>query len=419
MPIDELIISGILAATLIGQLVQIPLLGLDVPVWDVVAGILLLVGFWQSWRSGRLAVALKRPVVKALLIFAGVILISYLAAIPALVASTSGLIISLLYALRLICYLFLGVLLVSEISWSKAARYQRIIIWGSVLFIAVGLFELAIFPDFRIYDQLGWDPHQHRLIASFLDPNFTAIWLSGATGLFLSLFLVAKSKLQKVATGALIVFGLGATLLTLSRSGLLALAGVIASIAATRWQRWMWAGGLILIAALFLVPQIRGRLNGAFELDTTTRYRLASYEEAGTIIKRYPLLGIGYNTLKFRRYDVALPGTSKLISRFEDGLIRSDQLKSRADAGFDSSLLTILATTGIIGLGAFLWWVWLAVYGAWQYCRTSTTALYSRWFLAFTAGLFLSSWFVNAWLYPPILLLWLITMALADHEQQA
>jgi O-antigen ligase len=413
----RIIIASLLLASLIGVLAPVSLWGINILPLDLVVAGIVLIGGAVSARSGRLTQTLKLPTVRYLLIFMAVILLSWVAAIPAIAYSGQALAVSLLYAIRLIGYLAVGIILIAELDAKSINLSRPLIIWAGVVLSCIGLAELALFPDFQIYDHLGWDPHKHRLIGTFLDPNFTAIWLAGVIGLILAGFHISaslSSRLRDLFAGLLL---LAASFLTVSRSGLLALAGIFAAIGFSISRKWFWIIAVFGVLAVLLFPPLNSRLAGAINLDTTVRLRLNSWEGAATIIRQHPVLGVGYNTLKFRRYDSSLPGTSRLVSRFEDGVVRPEELANRADAGFDSSLLTLLATTGLVGLLAFLWWVWTAVVQSYRARQHNPAAVYSSWFLGFTAALFVSAWFVNAWFYPPILILWLIAWALSSKEQ--
>lgn len=410
----EILLGLLLGSALLGQLIQIPLLGLDIAPLDFVVGFSVIYGFWALHKDKQLPSLWKLPLVKIEFALIAAVMVSWLFAIPAIYSDASALVVSLMYAVRLCAYLVLPVILVGLLDVSKSQLHSKILLGAGVVMACFGFLQLALFPDFQIYDHLGWDPHKHRLIGSFLDPNYTAIWLSLMAGLSVAAFFgAAKSRFWFASITGLLVF---AALLTVSRSGLLALVGVFFAVAFLYFRKWalpLLLAGILLVTT---VPALSARISSAVSLDTTVRYRLESWEGALNVFKQNPLFGVGYNTLKFRRYEDALPGTSKLISRFEDGIIRSQQLTSRADGGFDSSLLTLLATTGTVGLLVFLWWVWRILAEALAHYQKHPNSIWSSWVISATAGLLLSSWFVNAWLYSPILLLWLISVALFQKE---
>jgi len=62
------------------------------------------------------------------------------------------------------------------------------------------------------------------------------------------------------------------------------------------------------------------------------------------IIKDNPLFGVGFNSLRFMKRDY--------------GFLNQDWQESHSGAGVDSSVLFVWATTGVFGLGIYLWLFW-------------------------------------------------------------
>lgn len=411
---DKPIILLVLLGTLAGQLVQFHLGGFEISLLDIGALFFLAAFVVTFLKDKDFRVFLITPPFKYLAIWVGVLLLSLVSILPLVNPSLLESLIAILYFGRLVAYLSVLPLICWPSPKVPLIRTDWIY-WSAILIVLLGVTQMAIFPDFQIYDHFGWDPHKHRLISSFLDPNFTAIWLvlifSLSTSVLASRRNLSFAPLLWVTT----VSSLLGIILTVSRSGWIALAVACAILVGVYFRKVglvVLVGGALLISTIAPLSQ---RLSGIIDLDTTARYRLESWEGALNIVRQYPLLGVGFNTLKFTRYDHALPGTSKVVSRFEDGIIRPAQISNRADAGFDSSLLTILATGGIVGLLAFLWMVWNMLLTALTKVTVSKLP-YSTAFWASTGALFVSSWFVNAWLYPPILLLWLIIFTLSYGE---
>lgn len=408
---NQFLLALVLLGTLAGQLIQFRLGGMELAVLDLVALVLFGTFIFYLVRYPDFRKFLATRSVRNLIIWVGVLLLSLLSILPTLGLSASETVIALLYLGRLVAYLSIWPL----ISWIKPFNrvlFVEWICWAGVLMVIFGITQMAIFPDFQIYDHFGWDPHKHRLIATFLDPNFTAIWLTTVFALSASALMSRMHRSSSVLLWITAISSIIGIILTVSRSGLIALAItclVLAVIYLNKKALLVFVG--LAVVASTLNP-ISSRLAGIINLDTTARYRLESWEGALNIVRQYPLFGVGFNTLKFTRYDYALPGTSKVVSRFEDGIIRPAQISNRADAGFDSSLLTLLATSGILGILAFLWMVWNMVVTIWPKLFAPDSA-YASAFLAITCALFVSSWFVNAWLYPPILIIWLILFSLS------
>ncbi len=400
-----LLLGGILA----GQLLQVTFGTIDIPLLDIFLGIGLLGLLISNKHNLRRLPSL--PLFWPIAFFAGAISLSLIFNLSALDSKTA-ILVSGLYLARTLAYFIFGLLLTLTPT-PNLNYFWKSFIWAGLLFSVIGFFQLAIFPDFQIFDHFGWDPHQGRLISSFLDPNYAATWLSLIIILG-SVLVVQKSSLQDKLPAALsTVAMLLAHLLTLSRTGLLALAGGLG------WVSWhkskLLTVGLFLLAvlAIFLSPRLQSRISGIWELDATVRYRLESWETGAMLFADHPVLGIGYNTLKYRRYENALPGTNRMTSGQSEATPDSG---SRADTGFDSSLLTVAATSGILGLLSFLWLILKSLLLAWANIKRRDSHIYSLWFIGITSSLLVSSLFINAWFYSPILLTWLIAMSLIQKE---
>src|SRR5690242_255082 len=111
--LDEILLALVLLATLLGSLVQIHVGGLGLEVIDLAIGIVVLVGGIASYKSGALQKALKQPTLRFLGLFIFIIALSWILSVPAIAYSGVATVVSLLYALRLIAYLFCGIIFIS------------------------------------------------------------------------------------------------------------------------------------------------------------------------------------------------------------------------------------------------------------------------------------------------------------------
>jgi hypothetical protein len=102
----------------------------------------------------------------------------------------------------------------------------------------------------------------------------------------------------------------------------------------------------------------------------------------------------------------------------KDGLVTDDsRVRSTAVLGYDSSLFTILASSGIVGLAVFI--ILLrqitlrSIYKTTSHFFRSYQAIY----ISFCAGLFAHSFFVNSFFYAPIMIIfWILTAILFMDE---
>ncbi len=195
--------------------------------------------------------------------------------------------------------------------------------WLKYLCLALailGFLQYLFIPDTRFLASLNWDDHYYRLISTVFDPNFL--------GLIFVLGLILFN-LQILPSLVLLI----ALLLTYSRSSYLSLIAVILAFALIKKKfKYLF---LILIFALLPVLPRPGGEGVKLERWFSVEQRLANYRESLQLIKLSPIFGLGFNTLRYYRGDPV----------------------SHAAAGLDSSLLFVLATTGIIGFLAYLNWL--------------------------------------------------------------
>ena len=134
----------------------------------------------------------------------------------------------------------------------------------------------------------------------------------------------------------------GGLLLTYSRGAYIAF-GTSAIAAIILLKQWKWLS-LFPVAAviLFLLPRPGGE--GINLLRTISVVgRLENNQAAVQLFLRSPVIGYGFDTIRYIR---------------ADSVNSLNGLLSNASAGFQNSYLFILVTTGIIGLIAYglLWW---------------------------------------------------------------
>lgn len=251
---------------------------------------------------------------------------------------------------------------------------RRYLLFFSSAVAGLGLVQYRFFPDTRWLAASGWDDHYYRLISPLLDPNFTGIIL--VLGLVLVYFTYPRSW-------PLYWLHLTALLLTYSRSSYLALfAAVAAVIFIKRKFIYLVFIGLFLLFLLFL-PRPGGE-GVKLERLTSARQRLSNYQLGRELWRQSPVVGLGFNTLRFYR----------------------DNPASRSAPGLDSSLMLVAVTTGVVGLAAYL----NLLFGLWQSggdaVKTSLTAL------------LVHSLFVNSLFYS-FIMVWLFSLATVYGSRKA
>jgi O-antigen ligase len=270
----------------------------------------------------------------------------------------------------------------------------------ALLLVIIGLAQLIFFPDLSLLAQAGWDPHQWRLVSTWLDPNFLGIFLV----LFFPLIFLWQHKVWRLFALTLVIISLAATQ---SRSALVA-AGAAALIFSPlllyvqrmhrRRSNLITAlsivGLLITISTVFIFT-LGPRLTGLVTIDPTVELRLISLASGWQVIRDHPVFGVGYNAYQF------VSGTVPAATNYS--------IHSRA--GVDNSWLTIGATTGLLGVILFLlpWAYLLRSFLFRSLVRHDPRALIGLYGLV---ALFIHSQFINSFLYSHLLITVAIIVAL-------
>jgi len=309
------------------------------------------------------------------------------------------LLVAFSYLLRIFFYLTAANVVYNQVIVKRLnlSRIANVFVISGVLIALAGFIQLVILPDFTVLDPvLGWDPHKNRLASTFFDPNYVGAYL-----ILVMSFLVFKDffytkmeqKSKKKWHTASFIVVLLAMLLTYSRStwGMFG-AGVL--VYGLFRSKWLVALSLIIaFSAYFAVPRIQTRVTGITDPADSAHLRLISWSNTLDIAKDNMFLGVGYNAFKKAQIDY--------------GYLTPDTVKEHSATGSDSSLLLVLATTGVIGLLVFISGLVFPI--------VKTKNLYS---LVVIIPLVLESNFVNSLFYPQILFLWLILFVLMDYKKE-
>ncbi|HLC99524.1 MAG TPA: O-antigen ligase family protein [Patescibacteria group bacterium] len=386
----------LLLGVLAGQLVRIPVGG-----GTVVPSDLLLFAAVSAWVLRKLvrreAFVLPSPLNAPLIVLDIVMMLSLLWA--TLVMPLGEVLNGALYFLRFLAYQMIFFLVQSSAQGvGHIKRLFSMVLGTGVLLGVLGFLQLVIFPDFSFMVPEGWDPHAGRLLSTWFDPN-----LLGGLFAFLAVLVLAQILSgERVSLTRLMALSIliAALLLTFSRSSYVAfvLGFFVIILLTIRRSWWMLIFGVAVLVVSFLSsPRIQERVEGIFTIDVTAQKRIESWSSIIFLASEHPLLGVGYNTLRY--------------AQFEEGLITDPGEHSAG--GSDSSLLTILATTGIVGLLAFVWLSVSAVALSWKVFVAKHADEFSRGLglgmIGGLAVLFAHSQFVNSLLYPHILaMVWMV-----------
>ncbi|MBI4991233.1 O-antigen ligase family protein [Candidatus Gottesmanbacteria bacterium] len=123
---------------------------------------------------------------------------------------------------------------------------------------------------------------------------------------------------------------------TYSRSSYMALMGALITYSLFKKKYILIAGALIiLILSAILLPRPSGegvKLERVFSIEQ----RIENWKQGAQIFADHPLLGVGFNSVRF--------------AKKQYGFGKEDILVSHSGAGFDNSFLFVAVSTGIIGL---------------------------------------------------------------------
>ena len=332
---------------------------------DIVAGLFLILWLFEKFERPKVYKQLSRFV--AVLLFSAIFSVTYF--------DIRSVISGILYLIRIVSYFSFFLVLH---DYFKNHSGQKELILKSLLSVGVliailGWLQYIFVPYFGSFRVWGWDDHLYRLIGSFLDPAFTGLLL--VLAFFISLILYFNSRkniFMSISLGLII-----SVMFTYSRASYLALvAGFFTWSVLVGKLRYFLLILLSLVFLIFLLPRPGGagtHLERTFSISD----RFKNYSQTIEVAKYSPVFGVGYNNLCVAR---------KTLLNYPD-------IYSHSCSGSDSSLLLILATTGVIGIFVFFN---LAI----RLIRNSERGIFGLLFLVSLTAVFIHSFFVNSMFYP-------------------
>lgn len=387
----------------LGELARITIPGLGLEVLALDMAVLGVGGLWCLKRIATRQKVHLGPVGQLAILFLLVAAISLL--FNSFSYTLSENLQSLFYLIRLGGYALIYVIARNEPF--KLSRYIQILTLAAAALSLIGFVQLFVVPDFTFMAVNGWDPHIGRLLSTWFDPNFLGGFLAFVLIVLLNLLFGATRKEKKpwlwVVISSLII--LAALYLTYSRSAYLTLFVGLFLTGVLRSPRLL--AGTVILGLIFglAVPRAQERIESLYQstfafatdsldytLDETARLRIESWQQALEIFGDNPILGVGYNTLRFYKY--------------HNGMASSPEIHSAS--GADSSFLTILSTTGLLGLCLFaiLFWQTLSLFyrAAHERVFSQTQRNTGYGLLLGSLALLVHSLFVNSLLLPYFLL---------------
>lgn len=242
-----------------------------------------------------------------------------------------------------------------------------------ISFTVVGIFQYIFVPDIRPLEILNWDPHLYRLVGSMIDPGFTALIL------LFSLIFIKNDKSLNSKHKYIIWFLIFVSLmLTYSRSGYLALTvSTIYISIKSKSIKYLLLVLFLFGVSIYFLPRPGGE-GVNLERTSSIEARLINYSQTLKIFSLSPTYGTGFNLYRYTQRNSGLG-----LTNWED---------SHAAAGADSSLLFVLATTGIVGFLIYLQFL------------SAISKIDSLTVRACLIAVLTHSWFLNSLFYPAVIL---------------
>lgn len=346
-----------IALMIVANLARLPVLSSgkkDAPILfnDLLVFAVLAAGLLATLRVRKLVV--DGPAAVALL-FASVGGLSALLAVPRFDLSGFQFAFSIAYLLRWLAYFGIYWICINHLRREDVPS-----VWGTLegavlVFAGFGIvqslflpgFAQMVYPDSEAY--VDWDVQGHRLVSSFLDPNFAGAFI--VIGL---LVLIARLSFGAPAAHWKLLLLFTALLLTVSRSSVLAfLVGALVIVVgrgvSRRLLRFVGLISVLLVPFIPLLVDYAASFN-KFSIDGSAMLRVVSWLRAIEIFADNFVLGVGFNTYGFVQsaYGYSAGG--------------------RASFTLDGGLLFIAVMTGIVGVTLYstmLAWIILRCRRVW------------------------------------------------------
>jgi O-antigen ligase len=257
-----------------------------------------------------------------------------------------ALIAGLLYPIRWGLYALLPIAVFQQIKREKETNSIRMLIWSVSILAVLGLIQLAFVPSLAFLEPNGYDPHYLRVVSTWLDPNYLGAALVMGMAALSSLY-TENNKYKYVLLCIMFTALIG----TFSRSSYLMFGITFATLFVLQknWKGLGVVGGAaLLITAIYIFPRTALDQSRNIDRQFSANLRMVSYWHAYTMFQDHPITGVGYNLIRYEKNE-----RNQIYDLREGG---------NSGAGFESSWVTILAATGIVGFTVYLAY-WLTIAG--------------------------------------------------------
>src|SRR3989344_1059302 len=195
----ELLLITAIASTIPGQLVRIPLFGPSgsFTLSDILV-LILAVAFLFYFFFNRIAIVMPKKLVFPVAVF------SLFAASSTVFAlnrfSPKEIFVSSLFLIRFLLYFSITIITLNVVKREKIEKWVNIFLSAGTTLVLLGFLQLLFVPNLLFLTPYGWDPHQTRIVSTFLDPHFL-----GIVFVFLASFSLAKYLYKREFTQILLL----------------------------------------------------------------------------------------------------------------------------------------------------------------------------------------------------------------------
>lgn len=326
---------------------------------------------------------------RASFVFIAICSLSLLLQIPVL--KPGELLISSLYLIRWILYFCIYLVVKDSVQVHRQKYIQTSLISGGI-FLVIGILQYVFYNNLGNLRYLEWDDHLYRLFGTFLDPNFTGVFFVFYLLLLLSQIKKSSQK-KRIVFFVLAILTLFAIIVTYSRTALIMLIVCLAMlIFSSAYKKILIIFSCVALLFVLLLSDLKVEGMNPFR-TASSHERITSMNNAIQIIQKNPVFGVGFNAYRYAQHRYGFRESAKWQV-------------SNADAGTDNSFLFVFATTGVVGLIAYLH-LWFRIIS--EMWRRGKKEYFSRMVFISCVGFLVSSLFLNSLFYP-FLLFWMWMM---------
>lgn len=306
---------------------------------------------------------------------------------------------SVSYLLRLMCYLLLVIPLI-HLPKPVLSKLKIEVSISGFVFVILGYIQYAYYPSLRNLFYLGWDEHLYRLFSTLLDPNFAGVYivlimLSSVATIFP--YMKRASMKKRIIASTLLLALIPAFFLTYSRSSYIAaLISFLIFLILVKQKKVILLLAASFLIALLVLPKGMGGEGVKLLRTASVIARLDTYNNILKVIYDNPLIGVGFNSLRF-------------VSRNYGFVSVKDSLVSHSAAGVPNSYLVLLATTGIAGVVAFIVFLTTFAKDSYKLYKNKKVSLYAAGVMSSAVAILVHSLFENTLFYAPVLL-WMVVI---------